>query len=110
MNCFEFALVCHVETDPQSALEVLEEYGGEIAAGIALQISSGRDPHVVFTHESEDNSLLYYAGNRELGVLNGFPIPEGVHCFALAMPSDCAAAADIKKKLVDERRTFRWSK
>ena len=90
-------LVCHPETDPQTAIELLEDYIYEIAMAVEFQIFEGGDPHVIITHASENCSILYYAGNQEFAMFQGYDVASDIDYCVIAMPRDCTAAVEIEE-------------
>jgi hypothetical protein len=83
------------------------EYGGDLIDAIEMQIEAQRPPCLTFTHETDQGSLLIYAGNREFALSQGIALPDDkAGLYAIVMPLGCDDAQRIERSFQQSAKTI----
>jgi len=102
-------IVLHHDMDSKVASEVLKKFGEDLMSAIDSQIIARRPPCVVFTHISEQESLLIYAGDRTFARLQRIPLSnKKASYYAVVMPLHCKEAAVIQNWVRNDPRSQRF--
>ena len=85
----------------------MADYGGDLIDALDVQIEAQRPPFLTFTIETDQGSLLIYAGNREFALIQGITLSDDTtELYAIVMPLDCDFSRRIQESMQEDANTI----